>query len=195
MNKIFEYIPFASHEYVGKLLKEYRFRLVLKNNRSTKLGDFRNDRSSGTYTITVNKDLNPYQFLFTFLHELAHLVVAQSRKRVRAHGVEWKTAFRTLVEPILTPSYFPEPLLSAIKRHMKNPKASAGSDPVLWTALKAFDTHTAENILDDLSDGDRFIYRRRQFKRIEKRRTRVLCKDLSSKRLYLIPAIAEIELG
>ncbi|MEN8247713.1 MAG: ImmA/IrrE family metallo-endopeptidase [Bacteroidota bacterium] len=194
MDDIKSNVPASSRNYINKLLEKHHFNFILKNNRSTKLGDFRHNRKTGTYTISVNRNLNSYQFLITFLHELAHLIVAKSKLRTaKAHGTEWKTAFHSLVQPLLTDIYFPQPLLSALSQHMKNPKASAGSDPKLWTALRAFDKNPYGKILDDLNDGEQFVFRNKEFIRIEKRRTRVLSKQLNSKRLYLIPAIAEIE--
>lgn len=194
MHILLDHIPPASHSYVESLLYQYSFVFKLKNKRSTKLGDFRNDKTNRQYIISVNRDLNPYQFLITFLHELAHLVIADSDYKVRkAHGVEWKDAFRSLVQPILREDIIPQPLNRALIRHMKNPKASAGSDPQLWSAFKSLDSNPNVLILDNLPDGKEFIFRKKKFRKVKKRRTRVLSMDLNSKRLYLIPAIAEVD--
>ena len=144
--------------------------------------------------MSVNRDLNQYQFLITFIHELAHLKVAEDHPRsVKSHGNEWKNAFINLLQPILTEEVFPEPLFSVLRKHMLNPKAAAGSDPDLWNALKAFDKTEISQQLSSVADGSAFIFRKKQFTRIKKRRTRILCKAKGSNRLYLIPGIADVE--
>jgi hypothetical protein len=189
-----DYIPHAAQYYCQALADQYSFKFVLKRNRTTKLGDFRRHQAHGKYIISVNKNLNRFQFLLTFIHELAHLKVAVSHPgSTKAHGKEWKTAFRDLLQPLLTKDVFPEPLLLVLKNHMRNPKAAAGSDPVLWNALKVYDDKSAGKALNSLIDGSVFIFRKKQFTKIKKRRTRILCKERKSGRFYLIPGIAEVE--
>ncbi len=188
-----QFIPDRSHPYIKLLLDKYNFRLIINRERVTKLGDFRRDRNNN-FTITINRNLNQYQFLITFIHELAHLKVAEEYPRSRkAHGKEWKDAFRTLMLPLLNTSIFPDMLLRKVAKHMRNPKAAAASDPDLWRALKTYDENSADKTLDELSVGTQFIFRKKNYQKIEKRRTRVLCKELKSGKLYLIPAIASIE--
>ena len=195
MQNFLNYIPAGAQPYCKALKEKYVFKLILKRSRLTKLGDFRVNRTSGEYSVSVNRDLNPYQFLITFIHELAHLKVAEDHPRsAKSHGQEWKNAFKELLQPVLTENVFPEPLYSVLKKHMINPKAAAGSDPKLWNALKEFDDKQESYQLNALEDGSSFIFRKKHFTRIKKRRTRILCKDVSSNRLYLIPGIADIEL-
>lgn len=69
-----EYIPKAFVAYVHNLLcsTNVRFRIVAP--RKTKLGDFRRPINvQGIPQITINNNLNPYAFLITTLHEIAHL--------------------------------------------------------------------------------------------------------------------------
>ncbi len=193
MSAYLEYIPPAARAYCTSVSERYTFTLVLKKSRTSKLGDFRHDRSRGSYTISVNKNLNPYQFLLTFLHELAHLQVALDHPRsAKAHGPEWKKAFKELMQPVLQEEIFPQPLLTVLQRHMRNPKAAAGSDPELWNALQAYNRQPPGCQLASLTDGDKFIFRNKQFNRIEKKRTRFLCREAKTRRLYLIPGIAEV---
>ena len=194
MQEFLNYIPITTQPYCRSLGEQYSFKFILKNSRQTKLGDFKKDRNTKQYIITVNKDLNPYQFLITFIHELAHLKVAEEHPRsVKSHGREWKVAFQELLQPVLTDLVFPEPLLSVLKKHMVNPKAAAGSDPKLWNAMREFDQNDESNQLSSIEDGSSFIFRKKHFVRVKKRRTRILCKDARTSRLYLIPGIAEVE--
>jgi len=193
MLEILNYVPEAAHQYCQFLLNEYRFKFILKNKRLTKLGDFRNDKASGQFTISVNKTLNQYQFLITFIHELAHLKVAvEHTSSVKSHGREWKLAFKELLKPLLNTNVFPEPLFTVLTKHMRNPKAAAGSDPNLWNALLAYNEDSAMSSLNSIEDNANFIFRNKQFVKVKKRRTRILCKDKISGRMYLIPGIAEV---
>jgi hypothetical protein len=188
------YIPLSAQSYCKTLRGQYDFKFILKRSRLTKLGDFRVNRASGEYSVSVNRDLNPYQFLLTFIHELAHLKVAEDHPRsAKSHGHEWKNAFKELLQPVLTENVFPEPLFSVLKKHMLNPKAAAGSDPKLWNALKEFDYEKESCQLNSLEDGSSFVFRKKHFTRVKKRRTRILCKEVASRRLYLIPGIADVE--
>jgi SprT protein len=195
MQDFLSFIPPPAQHYCQEISSLYNFNFILKRSRLTKLGDFRVDKASRNYTISVNRDLNPYQFLITFIHELAHLKVAEDHPRsVKSHGAEWKNAFKFLLQPVLTSEIFPEPLLSVLMKHMVNPKAAAGSDPKLWNALKVYDDSQISPQLNSAVDGAAFIFRRKRFTRIKKRRTRILCKEEGTNRLYLIPGIASVEL-
>jgi hypothetical protein len=195
MPKLLDHIPAKSLPYCQVLLEKYRFKFILKRSRLTKLGDFKVNRASGQYTISVNRDLNSYQFLITFIHELAHLKVAEDHPcSVKSHGIEWKNSFKELLKPLLNETIFPQPLLAILSKHMVNPKAAAGSDPKLWNALKEFDVDRSRTQLNSVEDGADFIFRKKQFTRLKKRRTRILCQARGSQRLYLIPGIAEVEL-
>jgi Zn-dependent peptidase ImmA (M78 family) len=63
--------------------------LRITRPRKTKRGDF---RQLGTkQSITINQDSNSFRFLFTLIHELAHLeTFIQHKNQVKPHGVEWK---------------------------------------------------------------------------------------------------------
>lgn len=192
MQSILNYIPEASHTYISELIARYKFKFILKKERSTKLGDFRRDRNN-SFTITVNRDLSPFQFLLTFVHELAHLKTAIDYPRgTLAHGKEWKKEFRNLMLPLLNPAIFPDPLLRGLAKHMRNPKAAASSDPALWNLLRAYDENASEITLNELNNGSEFIFKKKTFIKVEKRRTRILCKEKRTGRMYLIPGIAAV---
>ena len=194
MQDFINYIPPGAQPYCNSLRQKYDFKFILKRSRLTKLGDFRVNRATGEYSVSVNRDLNHFQFLITFIHELAHLKVAEDHPRsVKSHGKEWKIAFQELLQPVLIDTVFPEPLLSVLKKHMLNPKAAAGSDPELWNALKEFDSHETNQQLSSVADGSIFLFRKKQFTKIKKRRTRILCRAVGTNSLYLIPGIADVE--
>lgn len=187
------FVPEKSLPYCLDLINQYDFRFVLNKERQTKLGDFRRDKRDN-FTITVNRNLNLYQFLITFIHELAHLVVAVKHpKSVKAHGREWQQQFKELMLPMLTPEIFPDDILRPLARHMKKPKAATSSDPILWKALQEYNGSTPELTLADIAEDETFVFKGRIFRKLKKRRTRVLCQELKNSKQYLIPEIAEVD--
>lgn len=192
-NSLQGHIPDAAFAYCQQFFRAYSFRFLVKKERSTKLGDFRKDRENN-FTITVNNNLNPYQFLITFIHELAHLKVSvENSRKVAPHGTEWKSTFRELMLPLLNSKVFPDAILRPLARHMRNPRAAAATDARLWNALKYYDNNAAVLTLEDIAKGSSFIFNKRKFIKQDKKRTRVVCCEERTGRLYLIPAIAEVE--
>lgn len=195
-----EKLPANSVDYAFNLWLDRPFSFKVARTRSTCLGNytFRNNQ----HKITVNHDLNPYQFLITYVHEVAHQHVfikfmQGKRKRVLPHGKEWKNAFAELMNPLLNEEVFPNEILRLLQTHMANPPASTVRDVSLLKALQSFDNKpvTKENglYLDDLKQGDSFIFKGRTFTKLEIRRTRVLCLEKKSNRKFTIPKIATVE--
>jgi hypothetical protein len=194
------HVPQAAIAYCEELHRTYKFHLALSKPRRTRLGDF-TVKPGFVPRITVNVNLNPYNFLITYLHEVAHCVVhlnykVRLRKRVAPHGIEWKREFSKLLRPVLDENHFPTDVLEALIRYSYNPKASTGGDQVLFNAIRKYDEQAANAsriALVQLHEGTDFIFQDRIFVRGSLRRTRVLCTDKASKRLYTIPAHALVE--
>jgi SprT protein len=195
-NKVLEildaHLPQSAVEYCFNLWKSGPFELKLARSRQTKVGDFTSKRSKSHPRITLNNDLNPYLFLTTYIHEVAHLhVFLRFGHRVEPHGEEWKQKFTALLMPLLWEHVYPEEILHELRRHMINPKASSFADTKLTEAFRGFDrnkNHAA--VLSELPEGSIFLLQGKYFKKGKLRRTRVLCKELKSKRDYLVPADA-----
>jgi SprT protein len=188
------HVPALAVDYCLKLYTSQSFKLTLRKNRVTKVGDF-SYRPGHLPRITVNHDLHPYLFLITYIHEVAHLVVHQQHKnRAEAHGAEWKTSFQTLLAPVLTPEIFPTELFYALKKHMINPKASSFSDAELTKVIRTYDPKAIANvILSEIPEGSIFSLNRRWFTKGKLRRTRFECRELKSKKNYLVPADVPVE--
>ena len=78
---LLKHLPEAALEPIIALQENYGFSLVITNPRSTKFGDYRPpQRGSNYHRISVNGDLNPFQFLVTLLHEIAHLIAWERHK-------------------------------------------------------------------------------------------------------------------
>lgn len=188
-----KFIPEKAVSYCNKLYQKLAFEFKIKKARQTKMGDYRFDHRSGRHTITINNDLNPYAFLVTYLHEVAHLIAFKQFKRsIQPHGKEWKKSFKEVAEPMLTEEVFPKPVLAALKRYFKNPKASSCSDPVLYQILKQFDAPSDKVLLKDIPIGSQFIFNKRSFTKLEKKRTRSVCQEITSGKKYVISDLAEV---
>jgi SprT protein len=188
------HVPAAAVEYCIRLWKESRFELKITRSRQSKVGDFTSRRSKGVPRITINNDLNPYVFLMTYIHEVAHLrVFMRYGNRVDAHGEEWRTTFTDLMIPVMWESVFPEEILHELRRHMINPKASSFSDPKLTHVFRKFDPNARHVVvLSQLPVGSIFHFQGRYFKKGLLRRTRVVCQEIKTKRSYLVPVDAEV---
>ena len=188
-----QHIPESAVEYCFNLWLKYKFVFKLRKARITKVGDF-TFRSGQTPRITVNSDLHPYSFLITYVHEVAHLEAhAIFGHRVEAHGEQWKKTFQQLMSPVLSEEVFPKDLLIILRRHMVNPKASSYSDSELTAALRKFDRNQASIILlSQLPEGSVFGLHGRWFKKGKLKRTRVMCREVDTKRDYLVPIDAPV---
>jgi len=186
------HLPEKAVPYCFSLWQEKPFLLKITKSRQTKIGDFTSRGDSQHPRITINKDLNCYSFLLTYIHEVAHLhVFLQYKNRVAPHGEHWKTTFQQLMNPVLTSEIFPDKLLAILKGHMVNPKASSYSDTELTKALRLFDHGSNSHIiLSELPEGSMFHLQGKYFTKGKLRRTRVMCKEAKSKRHYLVPADA-----
>jgi len=191
-----QYLPENSLDVVLQLVIDNTINLHLKNKRSSKLGDFRLPSRGKVARISVNADLNKYAFLITLVHEIAHWFVWAKYKNyheIQPHGIEWKRTFSGLMYPFLNEDVFPQELLSILKKHMQNPKASSSTDVALVKTLRKYDANNKNALrIYDLEIGQSFIFKRTAFKIIEKKRTRYLCREESTKKLFLINGLAEI---
>jgi SprT protein len=195
MKGLASYLPEHSVAYAEQLLAKSRVLLKISGDRLTKLGDYRPKSSKSPAQITVNNSLNPYAFLITLIHELAHAIAFEDHgKSIQAHGKEWKSTFRELMLPLLNNQVFPVDVLVQLERHMANPKASTGADLKLLRTLRKYDANTTL-FLEDIADGSPFQLRNgKRFIKGARRRKNFLCKTLDGRRNYLINPLAEVEL-
>lgn len=184
------HLPEKAVPYCFSLYRDSPFELKITRARQTKVGDFTSRRNAAHPRITLNSDLNPYLFLVTYVHEVAHLrVFLRHGNRVDPHGEEWKNMFRLLLTPVLTPDVFPVELFRELDRHMVNPKASSFADTDLTRAFRLLDKNGAtQAVLSDIPEGSIFNFQGRYFRKGKLKRTRVLCCEIRSKRNYLVPA-------
>jgi len=191
------FLPEGAFELVAPFFKNHTIHLTLTHERKTLLGDYRNPSKDTPYhRISVNANLNPYSFLITLLHELAHLLAYVNYKHtISPHGKEWKTQFRHVLIPFIGKHFFPAEVEKALIAYIHNPAASTCTDPTLYKALYRYDAHEEGALLvDDLQIGHWFTTEDgRIFEKVEQLRTRAKCKDLRSNKFYYFSGIYEVK--
>jgi len=137
-------LPESTHGYVADLLATHPVDVRISRPRRTKLGDHRAPTAlRRCHRVTVNDGLNPYAFLTTLLHEIAHAATWESNRarirRVRPHGREWKAEFEKILLPVVAGRMLPDDVGAALQRAMRNPAAATCSDRDLMVALARYD--------------------------------------------------------
>lgn len=191
-----KYIPAGAVRPVFELIKMSSVHLKIVNERVTRHGDYRKNLH-GQHEITVNATLNPYQFLMTLIHEIAHLVAFEKYgTRIKPHGVEWKMTFQHLMVPFIRPDIFPNDILPLLARHFRNPSASSDTDAALSIAMKRYSERDQELcFVFEVPQGSHFRIRTGQiFKKGPLRIKRFECLEIKTQRLYTFKANAEVEL-
>lgn len=191
-----QHFPEAAVAMVGAMYEQRRFVLKFNRPRNSKLGDFSPPRTKNSIChITLNCNLNPYQMLITYVHEVAHYDVYQQYKpkRMQPHGKEWQARFAALLQPFMTESIFPKDVLEALQQHLQHIKASSTADLNLQRVLRQYDKHPEAVItVESLPEGAQFVLKNGLvFQKGQKQRTRYRCLCISNGRWYLVSALAE----
>jgi hypothetical protein len=192
-----DFLPPATTEPVLEYLNRFGVHLTITRARRTLLGDYRHRYQHQPHRISVNGNLNPYAFLITLLHELAHLLTYERYgNRVSAHGTEWKSCFADLLQVFLMNRSFPSSLEKELQRTMQNPAASSCAEEGLIRALRQYDLPNKKQggvLIEELAlmaefstpDGRRF--------RVEKKmRKRYLCTELTTGKQYAFSPVFEV---
>ncbi len=192
-----KYLPEGSADYAHDLLWKYGIQLRIKKPRTTKLGDYRPPKPGEAHRISINKDLNQYAFLVTFLHETAHLINFDKRGfKVMPHGLEWKQEFQIVTKPMLSETILPKDVQHALDRYLKNPKASSCTDPYLFKTLRGYDQKPDHLVLVESIPFQTLFKTKdgRVFRKIDKLRSRFRCVEEKTGKIYLVPGLMEVEL-
>ena len=188
------YLPPGCAAPVMEWFSSRRVSLTITPGRRSKLGDFRGRVHPQTPVISINNDLNPYSFLVTLLHEMAHADVFLSiKKRVLPHGTEWKSTYRKLAAPFLSIQGLNAGFTATFEQYLQNPSASSSANLSLAMVLKSFDQPREVTLITDIPENTIFaIPNGRIFKKGVQLRKRFRCECLNNKRIYLFSPLAEI---
>ena len=193
MEHFFQLIPGKSKKKVIKLLESEPVIIRVTKKRISKHGDFR-IKANGDFFITINESTNPYRFLITLLHEIAHYIVFKKYSSIsKPHGPEWKLAYRKILLPFLNKQIFPDQICRCLAHYMKNPKASTDRDLNLFMALREYDKKENYSLILEIEKGQSFrIKGGRKFIKLNKRRKLYECREVSSNRIYLFSPQIEV---
>lgn len=191
------YIPAKSVPRVIQYLNRYQVHLTVTRERKSVLGDYRHATHQENHRISVNSNLNPYAFLITLIHELAHLVTfMQWGRTVAPHGKEWKHVYAHLMKDFMDLSIFPEVIHQHLIQSIHNLPASSCSDLTLMRILKQFDpVNPSVMLIEQLPEGALFLAEgKRVFRKGKKLRKRYHCVEIATNKAYLFSPIYEVEL-
>lgn len=186
------YLPPNSKELVLQLQDEWKFSLKITKNRATKVGDYRPPVNGEAHRITVNHDLNPYAFLITLIHEIAHLVVFEEYARsVDPHGKEWRQQYRLLLKPFLDQEIFPEDIRNALHHYFN--RDVKRTDLEINSVLRKYDLSNGFVPIPEIPEQAMFkLHDGRLFIRGPLMRTRYRCLCLTNRKTYLISKLMEV---
>ena len=193
MENFLKLIPEKSKKKVVSLLHLEPVIVRVTKKRISKHGDFRK-KANGDFFITINESTNPYRFLITLLHEIAHYIVFKKYSNIsKPHGPEWKLAYRKILLPFLNNQIFPDQICRCLAHYIRNPKASTDRDLNLFMALRKYDKKENYSLILEIKKGQSFrIKCGRKFIKLNKRRKLYECREVSSNRIYLFSPQIEV---
>ncbi len=191
-----EYLPANTFEPVAAYIQQHKVHLTITRERKSILGNYRNAHSDKNHRITVNGNLNPYSFLITLLHELAHLLTFEKfGHRVQAHGREWKAVFGELLAQFIVKQVFPKDIEQELTRSLSNPAASSCAEDGLMRILRRYETKkNGLKMIEEIPQHGIFRLKDgRVFKKGDKLRKRYRCEEIGSAKVYLFSPVYEVE--
>lgn len=196
MQALAEFLPEGSFDQVIQYIHRYKVHLTVTRARKTVLGDYRHATHGKNHRISINGNLNKYEFLITLLHELAHLLTfEQFGNRVDPHGKEWKQIYGTLLADFVRLNLFPPDIEAALRTSIINPAATANGEIDLLLVLRRYNPNQKNGFqpLESLPIGTVFQTENgRVFQKGEKRRKRYMCLEIKTGYLYTFSPISEV---
>jgi hypothetical protein len=190
------YLPEGAFDPVLALIHQYKLHLTVTKARKSVLGDYRHPKMGANHKISINGNLNQYEFLITLLHELGHLLCyEQYRNKVEAHGKEWKYLYGLLLADFIQRDIFPLDIKKSLKKTILNPAATANGETALLLILRKYDVVKKEGMafVAHLPDGAIFETEKgKRFQKIKKRRIRIECVELTTGHIYSFSGLTEV---
>lgn len=194
MGVLKKYLPPRAVEYCSELIMLHKLHLHIEVERHDRLGDYSPHLGRGN-RISINHNLNPYDFLITFAHELAHHIAYKKHgPKHQAHGYEWKQCFKDCLRPFVMRKIFPADIEAPLIQHMQYPRYTHTGDIVLMKALMKYDKEK-HIILEQLKEGSLFRIRkngRQTFRKGQAVKDYFLCVETTKHITYKISAITKV---
>ncbi|MFC2121748.1 SprT-like domain-containing protein, partial [Bacteroidota bacterium] len=158
-NLLSAYIPELSLDLIYDVFSRYNAQLIISKPRLSKLGDFRPPVKGSMPRISVNGDLNKYEFLITLLHEMAHLIAWKQHNRfIKPHGHEWGNIFKLLIEDMLCSGIFPEEIKVCLNNEIEAGRNNFSNlNSKLVKALEKFSDEKKMLRLDNIPEKAKFV--------------------------------------
>ncbi len=200
------FIPENSIGYILDWFQVHPVHLRISKVRSSKFGDYKLPVNKFPARISVNRNLNRFDFLITLVHEMAHhevwtetsagnsgFRIKLRKRRPLPHGKEWKNHYLQLMKPLMKESIFPAEVLHHLVNHFENPGSSSKSNKYLVAALKKYDTPDDSVFIESLAFDTIFsLPAGRKFRKQERLRKRYRCVCLDNGRTYLFSPMARV---
>jgi len=192
-----DYLPPGTYEPVLSYLRQYKVHLTVARERKSILGDYRHRTHHVNHRISVNGNLNPYSFLITLLHELAHLLTFEKfGSNVLSHGREWKATYSEMLAQFLQHKVFPADIETELVRSLQNPAATSCAEDGLLRVLRKYDARESHHrLVEELATNDLFRTNDGKiFKKAGKLRKRFKCVEVKTGKVYLFSPVYEVEI-
>lgn len=198
MQALEAFLPEGSFEQVIEYIHHYKVHLTVTKQRKSVLGDYRHAGWGSNHRISINGNLNKYEFLITLLHELAHLLTfEQHGNRVEAHGREWKHFYSHLLVTFIQHKIFPPDIEKALQLSVMNPAATANGETELLLVLRKYNPVQKEGYVHvaDIPEGARFLMDNgKLFRKGPRRRKRFDCEEIKTGLHYSVSPVIEVKL-
>ncbi len=196
IDQLQDYLPPGTYEPVLSYLRQYKVHLTVARERKSILGDYRHSTHHSNHRISVNGNLNPYSFLITLLHELAHLLTFERfGNNVLSHGREWKSIYGGILAQFLQHRVFPNDIETELVRSLQNPAATSCAEDGLLRVLRRYDARESHRrLVEEIKTNELFrTHDGRVFKKQEKLRKRYKCVEVKTGKVYLFSPVYEVE--
>lgn len=186
-----KYLPQNTLQYLKIWFSDYYIHIKITRNRNSKLGDYRK-LPDHSHEITINSTLVPQLFFFVLTHELAHLLAFERYgRRISPHGNEWKDTFRRML--LESVEVYDEALRPIIVKFSRSPKANFMASPDLVKYFHIEKQDDKLQFIEELKEGDYFMYRNERYFLEGLIKKNYLCKNLATGRKYSFKPLARVE--
>jgi hypothetical protein len=182
--------------FVKTLLSEIpNSKLIFVKPRQTRLGSVCYSKELNKFLIKINNNLDQFSFLYVFLHEYAHILTLKNSKKLpRPHGKLWQQNYFNLLQLAINENLFPDVIANKIKIHLINPQIfSYQRNFKIMDEIDNYLNKEKKLFLKDLLPGETFTYKNKTYKVLKKIRTRYLCMESSTRKMYYISGFLKIK--